>query len=209
MRGPTGAAIVGVALAIAAAIGAGAALERGDGGGEGPQAGEASAVSISATSSPPSSALEALELRLHAVPGTRRTMGALELAHGRTIRLHTVETARGETCLIDEDASLGLGSTCLENGLFARRRAAFSVNSNGGPGRLRELQLVGLAAPDVGSIVLIRSDGSRSELALGRHNAFVYESAVAELERGAVPSGLAVYSRSERHLETIEIPGAG
>lgn len=206
MRRSTAVAIVGVALA-AAAIGAGTALHRGQDSGDEGRLGEGSSASVSAASARPSSALEELELRLDATPGSRRTVVAFELAQGRALRLHTVETARGETCLIDEEEGVGLGSTCLENGLFAKRPVAFSINSNGGPGRVRDLYLVGLAAPSVGSVVVRRTDGSSVELELGRRNAFLYQASAVDLEQELVPSAIEVYAHDGRLVEAIEIPG--
>lgn len=151
-------------------------------------------------------ALGRLELRIGARPDTRRSLGKFELRSGRTLRLYTVETTRGEACLVDADERSGAGSTCLENGLFGARRVAFVVNSNGGPTRFSELQVVGVAHPSVHSIRLARTDGSAVDVGLNGDRVFVYDSTAEELGHDVLPSSLELYGRSGKLIESVVIP---
>ena len=152
------------------------------------------------------SALERIQARIGAKPGSMRRVGTFGLGRGRTLRLYTAQAADGASCLIDEADGLGAGSTCLESGLFHSRRAAFSVNSNGGPERFGELQVVGMVAPEIGSLTVVLTDGSVTEAALNEHRAFLYESTVSDLARDALPAALRLYGRNGRLVETISIP---
>ena len=208
MRGPRsiGVAVI-AAVAVSAAV-AGVVAVVGEGGsrlGTRSPDGLPKTVALPAE---PASALEALERRLDGVPGSRRHVGEFDLGGGRTLRLHAIATVRGATCLIDDEDGVALGSVCLDRG-FERRRVAFSINSSGGPGRSGELYLAGLAAPEVGAIVLARTDGSSVRLAVGRSNAFLYEASAADLARDVLPSRIDVYARGGRLLERVDIPVAG
>lgn len=196
---------IGVALAIgglALAIG-----ERRDGNDPGAEAVASTAASVSAPAAKGShaSAFERLEERIGAKPGSSRRIGEFVLSGGRALRLYAVEGEKGALCLIDEIEEFGLGSTCVEPG-FRTRRAAFSINSNGGPGRFGEMHLVGVAAPGIASMEIVLSDGSVAPVALNSQQAFVHESTAPELERDALPAALRLFGSSGRLVDTITIP---
>jgi hypothetical protein len=141
-------------------------------------------------------------------PGSRRELGRFVLRGGRTLRLEAAETLAGKSCLLEVDVS-GTATSCLDGGLFALHRAAFGVSSEGGPDRFTALRLAGVAAPEIASITLVRTDGSSVELGLSRRQAFVYEAAEAELAAGVLPAALVLEARSGRVVEEIAIPAVG
>ena len=146
------------------------------------------------------------ERRLNVKEGTRKAVGQFTLRGGKTLRLDTADTTDGKSCLIDDVSDVSAGSACLENGLFALRKAAFVVNSNGGPDRFNELQLVGVAAPGIGAVSVSKTDGTSVELRLTRDGAFLFESTPAELEQDILPSALQLLGRNGKLVERIAIP---
>lgn len=151
--------------------------------------------------------LDGPEPGLQVRAGSRAEVGEFELRSGRKLRLQTADTIDGNSCVINLDPGSGQSSICLEGGLFERRRAAFFVNSNGGPERFSELYLGGVAVPGIGVVALVKTDGGSVELPLNGSRAFLYESTTAELERDVLPTALRLYGRSGRLVETITIPG--
>lgn len=145
--------------------------------------------------------------RLRARPGTREELGELRLTRGRSLRLHTVKTVGGYSCLVDLELPSGArGSTCVEGELFDRRKVLFSVNFEGGPERFSSMVVLGVAAPEIASVSLTRSDGSVSQAPVGRRGEFALEVREDELERGVLPTALAAYGPSGRLVERLDIP---
>ncbi len=142
------------------------------------------------------------------VEGTRRHVGVFGLSKGRKIRLSTAETVDGMACLIEED-DIGAGSSCLDDGLFARRKVELLVSSQGGPGKFSELHVAGISAPGIRTITLVKTDGSVVRLDLGASRAFVYESSAADLEERIYPTALRLYAASGRLVETLTFPAGG
>lgn len=139
---------------------------------------------------------------------SRRHIGAFDLAKSRTVRLSTAETVDGMACLIEQDEGAE-SSSCLENGLFALRKAELLVSSQGGPERFSELHVVGIVAPGIRSAVLVKTDGNAVELRLNRDGAFLFESPEADLEGRIYPTKLSLYGPSGKLAETVTFPPAG
>jgi hypothetical protein len=154
-------------------------------------------------------AQERFESQIDAKPGTRRPLGEFGLAGGRSLRLYSVETRKGESCLVHEDSGIGQSAGCLEDGLFLLRRAAFAVNTDGGPGRFDELYVVGVVAPGVRGVEVVDTGGGRHSLALNPERAFLFQSSSSDLAAGIHPRALLLYSNAGRLLETITIPAVG
>ena len=149
--------------------------------------------------------LARLEHSLDVAQETWEDVGAFGLRGGRKVRLHTADAAHGKSCLIESEASEA-SSMCLDRSLFGLHRAAFMIGSNGGPDRFSDLHLSGVAAPAVGGVTLVLTDGSSSELALTDDRAFLFESKASELARGVGPAALRLFGQNGRLLETIPIP---
>ena len=169
---------------------------------------EPAAISALAVSSPGAPAGDVGGM-LSLEAGTKRTLGEFELGAGRRVRLMTADTLDGKSCLFDDDSISGIGATCLEHGLFARRRVAFLVSFEGGPDRFSELRVVGVAASGVRSVSLVNTDGSSIELKLTRERAFLFESPAADLEARTYPTALRLYGASGKLVETVTFPPAG
>ncbi|HXG75569.1 MAG TPA: hypothetical protein VNJ53_03275 [Gaiellaceae bacterium] len=187
---------LGVALALAATALAAVLLARG-----GKEASSSAGTGTQVSGPQGGAAQDPLTPRA----GTDVHLGRFTLRSGRVVRLRTTETEGGHTCLVEADAE-GEGSACFRGGLFGTHRASFTISSNGGPRRFSELRLVGVAAPEVATVVVETTSGERNVLELNERNAFLFESTAAELGRDAVPSALVLYGRNGRLVERIEIP---
>ncbi len=140
---------------------------------------------------------------------TRRHLGTFALRRGgRQIRIATADTVEGSGCLIEEQEGAE-SSSCLGDGLFASRRAELMVSSEGGPDRFDELHVVGVAAPGVRNVVLVKSDGTTVSLAFNMQRAFFFESPAADLAARVYPSALRLVGASGKVLETVDFPAAG
>jgi hypothetical protein len=146
-------------------------------------------------------------LRLDA--DTRKSLGTFRLSTGRNIELVAARASDGQSCVIDEDERGAIGGTCLADGLFGARRAAFYVSSQGGPQRFDELYVAGVVAPSVHGMVLVKTDGNTVRLDLNPSRAFVFESPGADLEAGIYPTELRLYGPSGKLIETVAFPPAG
>lgn len=154
-------------------------------------------------------ATERFESSIDAKPGSRRPLGEFTLAPGRSLHLYSVETKTGKSCLVDEDSRVGQSAGCLEDGLFGQRRAAFSLNTDGGPDRFDELYLVGVAAPGIRGVDVVETDGSHHSLELTSERAFLFQSSPSDLAAGVYPKALRLYSAAGRLVETITFPPLG
>lgn len=194
------------------ALGAGLVIFGGIGrdGVTGPLATSGSGTPVSEAASADSlPALERMERDLKVKKGSKNAVGEFELRGGRKLRLHTVETTDGKSCLIDEDPAVGPGATCLEDGLFAFRKVALFVNSDGGPELFRELYVGGVAAPGIATVLLSMTDGSSVDLPLTRDGAFLFESTAVDLELSILPNGLRLYGSSGKLVQVVNFPPAG
>ncbi len=151
-------------------------------------------------------AIERLERAIKLKRGTKKAVGEFELSAGDTVRLHTADTEDGQSCLIDEGPDAAAGASCLENGLFALRNVEFFVNSEGHPDRLEQLYVGGVVAPNIRSISVRKTDGSTTPLRPTQERAFLYESAVTELQGDVLPSELRLFGASGKLIEVQRIP---
>ena len=178
-------------------------------GGEGALSARGDRVSSSRVVAREKSPTERFDGSIDAKPGTQRELGEFRLAGERSLRLYSVETRNGRSCLVDVDSSVGQSAGCLEGGLFGARRAAFSVNTQGGPDRFDELYLVGVAAPDIEAVDLVQTNGSLVRLELNPQRAFLFLSRSADLEARIYPTALRLHGPGGRLAETITFPPAG
>jgi hypothetical protein len=139
---------------------------------------------------------------------TKRVLGSFELRKGRTSRVSTADTVDGLGCLIEEDNG-GEMSSCLEGGLFSARKAELVVSSQGGPDRFSELHVVGIAAPSIRGVWMVKTDGTTVQLPLNAQRAFVFESSAEDLDAKVYPTSLRLHGQSGRLVETVDFPPAG
>ena len=198
--------LVGVASVVAGA--AFVSSERDDRGrGSSPHSFVANASSVAAPGD--ESPMERFERSIKMRPGTKRPLGEFELADGRRLGLYSADTTDAKSCLIDDDAVGGPSAGCLDDGLFHVRKVAFSVNSQGGPGRFDELYVVGVVAPSVRGASLVKTNGSAVDLDLNSEQAFLFESPNADLEAAIYPTELRLYGQSGKLAERVTFPPAG
>jgi len=139
-------------------------------------------------------------------PGSQTSLGAFRLSRGRSLHLASAETVDGKSCLLEATDGEGSGSVCADGALFAHRKVAFAIDSQGNPGALSELRVVGVVAPGIRAAEVLKSDGSDSNLELARDGAFAYESPAAELARGVYPSGFKLYGASGKLVQVVDFP---
>lgn len=142
--------------------------------------------------------------------GTARDVGVFPLRQGRTVRLRVADTTAGQTCLVDVEEPHGArGMTCRTGGLFTDQRVVFSVNFAGGPDAFSSMYLVGVAAPMVRAVSVVKSDGSVVEADLSSDGAFVVESSAGELQRRIYPATVVAYGHGGRVIERVDTPAPG
>jgi hypothetical protein len=198
-------------LAIAAVVGIGLAFGRESDESPAPRDPSSSLQVVSRSEQPRNEyAARALQRQLQVRPESKKSIGEFELQRGKSVKLTTATTVDGHWCLIDDQGpSGGAGSTCAENGPFARSKVLFSINMDGGPKRFTELYLLGVAAPDIRTVALSRTDGSTLTAQPNAEGGFVFESSSTDLESRVFPSSLRLYGPSGRLVETVDIPSVG
>lgn len=157
----------------------------------------------------PASAIERLERSIKLKAGSKRSLGEVELSDGRHVRLFSADTVDSKSCLIEDDPETGPGAGCLEGGLFTARKAAFSVNAKGGPDRFEELYVVGVAAPSVRAVAVVKTDGETVALELNVERSFLFESSQADLEARVYPVGLRLFGANGKLVGAVTFPPAG
>jgi len=140
------------------------------------------------------------------VPGSARALGVFKLSRGPSLDLSEADTQDGKSCLFESSRDGGEGRMCLDGGLFAHRRIAFVVDSQGGPGRFTELHVPGVVAPEIRMAEILKTDGTSVPIDLTSTRAFVYESPASELQQGVYPSGFRLYGPSGKLVETVHFP---
>ena len=141
-------------------------------------------------------------------PETRSDLGRFALGKGRHVTVSTAKTFDGKDCLIEGDER-GDTSSCLEDGLFSRRKAELVVSSMGGPEQFDELYVAGVVAPGIRSARLVKTDGTETDLQLNVHRAFVYESASQDLTSRVYPTALRLFEPNGKLVATVDFPAAG
>jgi hypothetical protein len=109
----------------------------------------------------------------------------------------------------DDDLTGGSGATCVDGDLFATRKVAFSVASEGGPDDVTELYVSGVVAPPVRAASVVLTDGSAVPLALTEERGFLRESTASELQAHVYPAALRLYGANGKLLQTISFPAQG
>lgn len=155
------------------------------------------------------SPMERLERAIKIKRGSKSALGEFVLSSGRRVALYTADTEDAKGCLIESDAAAGAGAGCLEGGLFAARKVAFSVNTDGGPEQFDELYVIGIVAPNVRSAALRLTDGREVPLRLTSERTFLFESPKSDLIEGVYPHVFRLFGANGKLVESVSFPPAG
>jgi hypothetical protein len=153
---------------------------------------------------PPSAALLA-----YIDPGSARRVKSFRLASGREHAVFLTRSNDGEqVCLFDTDLVTGQqsGGCNDETSVFAGRKIQISVGFEGGPTQatIRDVRIVGLAAPDVASVRVELSDGTAQNLELTADRAFAWAMPQGDLDRGLQPRAVVAIGRGGRPIDRAE-----
>jgi hypothetical protein len=101
-------------------------------------------------------------------------------------------------------------SACDEPRLFSRAPVMFIEGFEGGPApRQRTSETVsGIAAPAVGAVIVVESNGARHAAVFSSGKAFFFASPRADLENGVYIDHMDVLGASGRLLQTIPMDDA-
>jgi hypothetical protein len=132
-------------------------------------------------------------------PASVRELGAygrVEVAYGRR--------AGGPECLVAVGGG-SAGSAC--GGLYARGPVAILERSSGGPAleQRSELEVIGLARPNVARVALVDTGGRTRWPALNENHTFMVEFTPAELRTGVGPAELVAYDRAGAELMRLDL----
>jgi hypothetical protein len=166
----------------------------------------ARAVRGGEAASPPDHALltPALVQALRLDPASVRALGAYGTRSGGRLEVAYGRRAGGAECLVAVgDGSAG--SAC--GGLYARGPVAILERSNGGPAleRRSELEVIGLAQPNVARVAVVDTGGETRWPALNESRTFMVEFAPAELRAGVGPAELVAYDQAGAELMRLDL----
>lgn len=115
----------------------------------------------------------------------------------------------GLTCLyLSSDAGGSAAGGCnLTSDFFSGRSVVWTSGTVGGPATssMTALDVAGVAADRVASVVVIDSQGNRHPLSLTSDRGFIYQTPSADLGQGARPTDIATYSVTGAQLEDVQI----
>jgi hypothetical protein len=142
-------------------------------------------------------------------PGSARRVKSFRLASGREHAVFLTRSKDGEqVCLLDTDLVTGQqGGGCNDaKSVFAGRKIQISVGFEGGPtpATIRDVRIVGLAAPDVASVRVELSDGTVQNVELTADRAFAWAMPQGELDRGVQPRAVVAVGRSGKPIDRAE-----
>ena len=124
------------------------------------------------------------------------TYGHVEVAYARR--------TGGAECLV----AVGHGSAGAAcGGLYARGPVGILERSNGGPEleKRSELEVIGLARPNVARVAIVDTTGQSRWPALNENRTFVVEFEPGELRAGVGPAELVAYDRAGAELMRLDL----
>ena len=136
-------------------------------------------------------------------PASVRALGAYGTKGGARIEVAYGRRAAGPECLV----ALGdgsAGSAC--GGLYARGPVVILERGSGGPEleKRSELEVIGLARPNVARVAVVDTTGSTRWPALNENRTFMVEFTQAELQDGVGPAELLAYDRAGAELMRLD-----
>ena len=141
--------------------------------------------------------------------GSARRVKSFRLASGRE---HAVFLARSkdgkQVCLFDTDLVTGQqGGGCNDaTSVFAGRKIQISVSFEGGPtpATIRDVRIVGLAAPGIASVRVELSDATARTVELTADRAFAWAMPQSDVDRGVQPRAVVAIGRDGKPIDGAE-----
>jgi hypothetical protein len=137
-------------------------------------------------------------------PSSVRTLGVYTTSRGTRFEVSYGRRAGGAECLVAVGYG-GAGSTC--GGLFAAGPVALLETASGGPEMQQrsDLEIVGLARPDVTRVAVIDSRHATRWAALNANQTFMVEFTSAELRAGVGPLELLAYAANGAQVARVDL----
>jgi hypothetical protein len=137
-------------------------------------------------------------------PASVRTLGVYRTSRGTPFEVSYGRRGDGAECLVAVGYG-GAGSSC--GGLFASGPVAFLETAGGGPElqKRTDLEIVGLARPDVTRVAVIDSQHATRWAALNANRTFMVEFTTADLQAGVGPVELDAYSAAGTQVARIDL----
>lgn len=142
-------------------------------------------------------------------PGSARRVASVRVASGREHAVFLTRSKDGEqVCLFDTDLVTGQqGGGCNDaTSVLAGRKIQISLGFEGGPAQetIRDVRIVGLAAPDVASVRVELSNGTARRVELTADHAFAWALPKGDLDRGLVPRAVVAIGRGGGTIDRAE-----
>lgn len=137
-------------------------------------------------------------------PASVRGLGAYGTKSGARVEVSYGRRAGGAECLVAVGGG-STGSAC--GGLYARGPVGLLERSNGGPKleQRSELEVIGLARPNVARVALVDTAGRERSPALNANGTFMVEFSQAELRAGVGPAELVAYDKAGAELMRLDL----
>ena len=141
-------------------------------------------------------------------PASVRGLGAYGTKSGARVEVSFARRAGGAECLVAVGGG-STGSAC--GGLYARGPVGILERSNGGPKleQRSELEVIGLARPNVARVALVDTAGRERRPALNENGTFMVEFSQAELRTGIGPAELVAYDNAGAELMRLDLTEPG
>jgi hypothetical protein len=141
-------------------------------------------------------------------PASVRGLGAFGTKSGARVEVSYARRAGGAECLVAVGAG-SAGSAC--GGLYARGPVGILERSSGGPEleQRSELEVIGLARPNVARVALVDTAGRERRPALNENGTFMVEFSQAELRTGIGPAELVAYDKAGAELMRLDLTEPG
>jgi hypothetical protein len=150
----------------------------------------------------------ALVQSLHLDPDSIRSLGAYRTSSGGGVEVVYGRRVGGAECLVLV-ADRGDGAGC--GGLWARGPVAILEGSSGGPEleKRSDLEVVGLARPDVARIAIVDTAGQTRWPVLNENHAFIVDFTRAELQARVGPAELVAYDLAGAEMMHLDLSEPG
>ena len=137
-------------------------------------------------------------------PASVRGLGAYGTKSGARVEISYGRRTSGAECLVAVGAG-STGSAC--GGLYARGPVGILERSNGGPEleQRSELEVIGLARPNVARVAFVDTAGRERWPALNENGTFMVEFSQAELRAGVGPAELVAYDKAGAELMRLDL----
>ena len=141
-------------------------------------------------------------------PASVRGLGAFGTKSGARVEVSYARRAGGAECLVAVGGG-STGSAC--GGLYVRGPVGILERSNGGLKleQRSELEVIGLARPNVARVALVDTAGRERWPALNENGTFMVKFSQAELRTGVGPAELVAYDKASAELMRLDLTEPG